>query len=259
MATRSRRATLVAEGKIPGKNYLPLDRGSASDLAYAKIVDLILTRELRPGERTSVNLLADRLTLGKTPIKEAITRLQTEGVLMVTGRSGTTVKSINAEEARQLFALRRVLEEFAADEIVKNISQSEILTLHKLLRELKSTSFDQSNIIQSSANFVRANVAFHSIIISSAGNPFLNRLYSQLQIQAQIVTYLLHRGYDPKAAKRRQVEHEEIVAALADRDSRRLKRVLRTHAETSENVILHSLDLPRPADRSAPSHRAVRV
>jgi DNA-binding GntR family transcriptional regulator len=258
MATRSRRSTIAAEGRFPGKSYLPLDRGSASDLAYGRIVDLILTRELRSGERTSVNLLADRLELGKTPIKEAITRLQTEGVLTVTGRSGTTVKSINAEEARQLFALRRVLEEFAADEIVKNISHADISNLQKLLRDLKTTSYDQTDIIQSSANFVRANVAFHSIIVSAAANPFLNRLYSQLQIQAQIVTYLLHRGYDPKAAKRRQVEHEEVVAALEDRDARQLKRALRTHAETSENVILHSLEFP-DAKKTSPNHRAARV
>jgi DNA-binding GntR family transcriptional regulator len=244
MASKVRKPAAVVEGRNTWRigQYMALDRGSVSDEAYSKIVDLILTRELRPGERTSVNLLADRLGLGKTPIKEAITRLQTEGVLTVVGRSGTTVRKINAEEARQLFALRRVLEEFGADEIVRNITQSDISSLQRLLKELRATSFDQSDMIRSSANFVRANVAFHSIIVSAAANPFLSRLYSQIQIQAQIVTYLLHRGYDPKAARRRQEEHEEIVAALEERDARRLKRALRSHAETSENVILRSLE-----------------
>jgi DNA-binding GntR family transcriptional regulator len=256
MATKVGRPAADVQGRTAGRNsqYQPLDRGSASDEAYGKIVDLILTRELRPGERTSVNLLADRLGLGKTPIKEAITRLQTEGVLTVVGRSGTTVKNINAEEARQLFALRRVLEEFAADEVVKNITQSDISSLQRLLKELKATSHDQSDIIRSSANFVRANVAFHSIIVSAAANPFLSRLYSQLQIQAQIVIYLVHRGYDPKAARRRQVEHEEIVAALEERNARQLKRALRTHAETSENVILQSLESRAEAPRRSQSN-----
>ena len=62
---------------------------SAADQAYNGIIDLVLHHELRPGERTSVNLLAARLNLGRTPVKEAITRLQTEGVLSVAGRSGT--------------------------------------------------------------------------------------------------------------------------------------------------------------------------
>ena len=216
MATKVRRSTAVVESGTTGRDsrYVALDRRSASDQAYSRIVDLILTRELRSGERTSVNLLADRLTLGRTPIKEAVTRLQTEGVLSVVGRSGTTVKKIDAEEARQLFALRRLLEEFAADQAVKNITQSDIAQLKRLLKELRATAYDQSDIIGSSANFVRANVAFHSIIVSAAGNPFLSRLYSQLQIQAQIMSYLLHRGYDTKAMQRSQAEHAEIVAAL---------------------------------------------
>src|SRR5215831_10122146 len=138
MGTKVRRPATAVKGRITRDDgqYLPLDRGSVSDEAYGKIIDLILTRELRPGERTSVNLLADRLGLGKTPIKEAITRLQTEGVLTVVGRSGTSVKNINAEEARQLFALRRALEEFAADETVKNITQSDITSLQRLLKVL---------------------------------------------------------------------------------------------------------------------------
>jgi DNA-binding GntR family transcriptional regulator len=260
MAGKVRRPGAVVEGRTiePNSQYLPLDRGSVSDEAYGRIIDLILTRELRPGERTSVNLLADRLGLGKTPIKEAITRLQTEGVLTVVGRSGTTVRNINAEEARQLFALRRVLEEFAADEVVRNITQSDISRLHRLLKELRATSYDQSDIIRSTANFIRANVAFHAIIVSAAANPFLTRLYSQLQIQAQIVTYLVHRGYDPKAARRRQGEHEEIIAALEVRDAKRLKRALRTHAETSENVILQSLQsLAETQKRPQSSYRAL--
>jgi DNA-binding GntR family transcriptional regulator len=255
MATKVQRATAV-EDRIA----IRLDGGSASDEAYGSIVDLILRRELRPGERTSVNLLADRLGLGKTPIKEAITRLQTEGVLTVVGRSGTTVKGISAEEARQLFALRRALEEFAADDIVKNISQSDISGLQRLLKELKATSYNQSDIIRSAANFVRVNAAFHLTIVSIAANPFLTRLYSQLQLQAQIVSYLLHRGYDPKAARRRQAEHEDIVAALEERDARQLKRALRTHAEVSESVILQSLEsLDEGATRSQSSYQVLGV
>lgn len=223
-------------------SYLPFDPKSAADQAYGMIIDLILLRELRPGERTSVNLLVDRLGLGKTPIKEAITRLQTEGVLTVVGRSGTTVNSIGTDEARQLFALRRTFEEFAADDVVKNVTKQDLVQLNKLLGELRANSFNPTDLIRSGANFVRANVAFHSIIISAARNPFLNRLYSQIQIQAQIVTYLVHRGYDAKAAKKRQQEHEDIVAALEARNAKLLKKRLREHAETSESVILRSLD-----------------
>jgi DNA-binding GntR family transcriptional regulator len=220
---------------------------SAADQAYSGIVDLVLCHELRPGERTSVNLLAARLKLGRTPVKEAITRLQTQGLLSVAGRSGTSVNRIDRRQAEHLFALRQVLEGFAAEKAAKNVTAGQLRQLRVLLEEMRLCSVEQVNI-RDAAGFVRANVAFHSLIVAAAGNPFLVRLYAQLQMQFQIVTYLLQRGYDPEAAEQRQREHEAIARALAARDGKMLKVVLRSHAQTTEKAILASLgaaDLPR--------------
>ena len=78
---------------------------SGSDQAYSGIVDLILAGDLRPGERTSLGLLSERLKIGRAPVKEAITRLQADGILSVANRSGTTLKTMNAAETAQLMAL----------------------------------------------------------------------------------------------------------------------------------------------------------
>lgn len=202
-----------------------------------RLLDLIMKRELRPGERTSVNLLADRLGIGRTPVKEAITRLQTEGVLSVVGRSGTTIKSMGPKEAQQLFALRRTLEAYAAADAVKNVTSTNLEQLRKLLEEMRAASFEPGTT-DAIARFIRANVAFHGHIVAAAGNPFLDRLYSQLQVQSQIVTYLLHRGHDPQAAERRQQEHEAILKALEARDGKLLGRLLVAHATQTEASIL---------------------
>ncbi|EFI53262.1 MULTISPECIES: GntR family transcriptional regulator [Afipia] len=206
---------------------------SAADLAYGGIIDLVLNSELRPGERTSVNLLAARLDIGRTPVKEAITRLQTEGLLSVAGRSGTMVNRIDREQTQQLFALRRALEDFAAEGAVENATTKDISEIRKCLQKL-----GRSN---TTAEFVRANVEFHSLIVAAAGNPFLVRFFSQLQIQLQIVTYLLRRGFDKKAADARHREHETIVKALEKRDAKVLKNALRTHVMTTESAILATL------------------
>ena len=138
---------------------------SAADAAYGGIIDLVLNSELRPGERTSVNLLAARLNLGRTPVKEAITRLQTEGLLSVAGRSGTMVNRIDRLQTEQLFALRRALEDFAADFAVENLSARDLQQIKKCLRRLGRSNF--------TSEFVRANVAFHSMIVAAAGSPFV--------------------------------------------------------------------------------------
>ena len=216
------------------------DRGgpTATDQAYSGIIELVLHHELRPGERTSVNLLAERLNLGRTPVKEAITRLQTEGLLSVSERSGTTVNQIESEQAEQLFALRQVLEDFAAEGAVRNATREQIARVKELAHEMRRQSLDRSDVIRSAAGFVTSNVEFHAIIVAATGNRFLLRLYSQIQMQLQIVTYLVRSGFDPKAAERRQNEHDAIVKALADRDVKRLKAALRSHSQTTARVIL---------------------
>lgn len=218
---------------------------TATDQAYSGIIELVLHHELRPGERTSVKLLAARLNLGRTPVKEAITRLQTEGLLSVSERSGTTVNLIESEQAEQLFALRQVLEDFAAKGAVKNATSEQIRRIKELAREMRRLSLDRSDATRSAVGFVNSNVEFHAIIIAATGNRFLVRLYSQIQMQLQIVTYLVRSGLDPTTAARRQNEHDAIAKALADRDVKRLKAALKSHSQTTARVILGTLAAER--------------
>jgi DNA-binding GntR family transcriptional regulator len=232
---------------------------TATDQAYSGIIELVLRHDLRPGERTSVNLLAKRLGLGRTPIKEAITRLQTEGLLSVSGRSGTTVNLIECEQAEQLFALRQVLEDFAAEGAVKHATSEQIRRVKELAREMRRQSLDKSDAVRSAAGFISSNVEFHATIIAATGNRFLLRLYSQIQMQMQIVTYLVRSGYDPKAAERRQSEHDAIAKALADRDAKQLKSALRSHAQTTSSVILATLTAESKLRSSDLARRKNRV
>lgn len=203
---------------------------TAAEQAYIGIIDLVLDSELRPGERTSVYLLAERLQIGRTPVKEAITRLQNEGILSVTGRSGTVVNKIDRDQAGQLLALRRTLEEFAAETAVKHVTDKDIRQLKKCLVKLGRPA--------STSEFVRVNTEFHSMIVALAQNPYLLRFYSQLQIQMQVVTYLMERGVNPREVEARQKEHVAIVTALENRSARELKAALRDHILTTERALL---------------------
>ena len=230
---------------------------SETDKAYNGILELVLGHQLRPGERTSVMLLASRLNLGRTPVKEAITRLQTEGLLSVSERSGTTVNAIDVEEAKQLFALRQVLEDFAAEEAVKHATPAQIKQLKELAKQMRRQSVDSKGHSLLSTRFVNSNVAFHALIVAASGNQYLARLYTQIQMHVQIVTYLISRGDDPDAAAARQKEHEAIVAAMADRDAKRLKSALRAHAQTTARIILQNFNSDSAAALKKPPRRAI--
>jgi DNA-binding GntR family transcriptional regulator len=212
-----------------------------SELAYARIIDLVLTRNLRPGERTSVNLLAARLNLGRAPVKEAINRLETEGVLTIKGRSGTTVASVDAQGAAHMFALRRALEDAAAEAAVQTASDQDFELIRGLLAEMRESSIDNPHDRGAGSRFVKANSAFHGAVVASAHNPYLDQAYARLQLQLQIVSYLSYRGYDAAAAARRQAEHEEIGMALMVRDAKRLAEAQRTHSATTEHSLLQFL------------------
>ncbi|KMK69082.1 transcriptional regulator [Puniceibacterium sp. IMCC21224] len=203
---------------------------SAVDFAYNQIIDLVLTRNLRPGEKTSVYQLVDRLNIGRTPVREAINRLQSEGFLTVSGRSGTVVKPVDRREAQQLFALRLNLEQFAADGAIQNVTDAHLDALQK--------SVDRLGSVGTTADFVRENSVFHAAIVALAENPTLNRFYAQLQMQLHVVAYLAERGANPAEAIARHLEHLDIVSALRDRDAQALKSALSKHVRTTEQAIL---------------------
>ncbi len=207
-----------------------------SDQAYDGIVDLILSHGLRPGERTSVNILAERLGLGRMPVKEAVNRLQSEGILSVKGRSGTTVTSIDPSDIPKMFALRALLEDHAAEEAAANVTDEEIAHIDELVALLGETSVSARNRAAADPRFIRANVALHGAVVAASHNRFLYRAYATLQLQFLIVAYLAERRQDLEAAKQRQHEHEAIAAALRARDGKKLKHALKTHREATESV-----------------------
>lgn len=210
-----------------------------TERAYAAVLDLILSGDLRIGERTSVNLLSSRLEIGRTPIKEAVIKLRTEGLLSVSERSGTTVKRLSADEIKHLYDVRHMFEDFIAEPAATLITKNELERILSLIKVMKQ--YTAGKLPGATAEFVRANAAFHSAIVAAAHNPFASRLYDQLQIQLQIVSYLLNRRHDHAAALRRQAEHEAIAQALRDRDGKTLKRLMRSHTKEPERVVIESL------------------
>lgn len=214
---------------------------SATDQAYNGIIELVLHHALRPGEKTSLNTLAERLDIGRTPVKEAVTRLQAEGLLSVNGRSGTMINIVDFKQAEDLFALRKVLEDFAAEEAVKKASDEQIAAIKQLVQEMGRYSLGDKEGLRSNANFLRSNTQFHAQIVAASDNELLLRVYKQVQMQMQIATYVVWHDYNPKAAAQRQAEHEEIANALTRRDGKKLKTALRAHAQAAEKIILARL------------------
>lgn len=236
--------TPVEQGSQPGHD----SPQSETQRAYDSIINLILGNELRLGERTSVKLLSSRLGIGRTPTKDAIIRLEAEGLLSVSERSGTTINRVTPFQAKQMFDVRHLIEDYCAEAAANLITPSQIANLLDLVKLMKQQSIETHR--GSSAEFVNTNVRFHSSIVAAAGNEYLLKMYKQLQIPLQITSYLLYHRNDLQAAARRQAEHEAIAEAIRARDGELLKRLLRAHTTESEALIVHR-DSPVAASGNA--------
>ncbi|TAM88694.1 MAG: GntR family transcriptional regulator [Candidimonas sp.] len=212
---------------------------AASKKAYDAILDLIVRQALRPGQATSVTVLSNQLGIGRTPVKEAVTRLSAENVLTVKGRRGTYVADVGEEDMRHIFALRRLFEGYAAPLAARNITAASLREMEELLEVMADESYRRPAGTRSLPQFVNSDVKFHDIIIEAAGNPYLYAQHCALHLHQQIVTYLSHSdGQDSHA---RQQEHENIHQALVDRDGEALRNALATHTQSVENKIVTAI------------------
>lgn len=211
----------------------------ATEQAYHGIRELILLQKLRAGERTSVASLSERLHLGRTPIKEAITRLSTEGLVKVHDRRGTFVHEPSVKDIRDMFSVRRLLEGYAASEAVEHSTDQDLKELATILEELEVESLRKAPSMRSMSRFLEMDVHFHRVIVGCAKNDALSRLYAGLNVDLQIAIYLQRHG--PSMAEARHQEHVQMMAALRAGDGELLRSSLLAHAEAVEHVVLASM------------------
>lgn len=220
------------------------ERASVKDLpateqAYHGIRDLILHHGLRPGERTSIALLAERLELGRTPVKEAVTRLTSEGLLIVHDRRGTYVNEPDEKHIVDMFEMRCLLEGYAAREAVEKVDPANLAALEGLLSRLEEESLRKEPSDRSMSRFLEADVYFHRRIIDLVDNDALSRMYAGMNLDLQIGVYL--QRHVPAMAAARHQEHVRMVEALRQRDGALLEEILRDHARAVEQVVIASL------------------
>jgi DNA-binding GntR family transcriptional regulator len=171
--------------------------------AYQAIKQLICTGDFAPGRRLREIEVASLLEMGRTPVREALKRIQDEGLLRHEPGRGLVVATMDQQEVSELYAMREVLESAAAGMAARHASDAEIDNMQAILEEGDDDP-------------VALNLRFHDAIYSAAHNRHLIRSLRALTD----TTYLLGRSTlssDTRARIAMQ-EHHEIVAAIRSRD-----------------------------------------
>lgn len=187
--------------------------------AYSMILDAIDTGTYRPGDRLVESELAERFGVSRTPIREALQRLETQSLLARDGRS-LIVASLDHNQMAELYVVRGELEGLAARLAARNATEEEVL----LLREMVEADNDLKD---HPAALARANRRFHKQIHLASHNRFLVRqldlVHRSMALMATTSLAVVGRG------EIAQKEHDRIVSAIEARDGGAAAAALRSH------------------------------
>ena len=159
--------------KVTMNEYLPL-----RDVVFNTLRQAILKGELKPGERLMEIQLADRLGVSRTPVREAIRKLELEGLVVMIPRKGAEVASITESDLQDVLEVRRALEELAGSKACERITKEELV-------KLKEASAEFEKIIDSGdlTMIADADMHFHDIIYQATGNARLNQILNNIREQ----------------------------------------------------------------------------
>lgn len=206
--------------------YLPL-----RDVVFQTLRQAILRGELEPGERLMEIHLAERLGVSRTPIREAIRKLELEGLVVMIPRRGAVVASITEKDLKDVLEVRQTLERLAVEVACERITP-------ELLAELKKAAEEFQRLKESDdvTELAAADVHFHEIIYEATGNARLINILSNLreQMYRYRLEYLKGKGNHERLCK----EHQQIYNSIKNGDKDGVKAAIHEHIYNQEKAIL---------------------
>jgi DNA-binding GntR family transcriptional regulator len=206
-----------------------------SHAAYEELKRRILTLRLAPGEAFTEAELAAELGLSKATVRDALHRLRHEGFVESHGRTGSRVTPVTVKDARDLFALRVLLEAEAASLAARRGGAAEELRALDELSHARYLPTEPDSI----ASFLSANSAFHLMIATVSGNA---RLHEALAMCIERSERLFHLGLSLTPSDEDQVhEHHDLVEAIVSGDADAARAVATQHTQASCRNVLDAL------------------
>ena len=207
-------------------SYKPL-----RELVFEVLREAIISGQLAPGERLMEIQLAEELGVSRTPVREAIRKLELEELVLMVPRKGAYVASLSMKDVVEVFEIRGALEGLAAALAAERITEEELESLQRQL--VKSAEMIGNADLQ---GMVEADTGFHQILYQASRNERLAQIINNLreQIQRFRQTSLSYPGRMKIALE----EHREIVDAVSARDPEMARKLAQDHIENAENSMM---------------------
>lgn len=201
------------------------------EMVYESLRDAIVNQVLKPGERLMEMDLADEMGVSRTPVREAIRKLELEGYVVMIPRKGAYVAGLSIKDINEVFEIRGALESLAAGLAAQRATEKEIEEM-ELNLAMESSHFESSDLLKT----IEVDTKFHELIFNASRNSRLLIMVKELREQVQ--RFRTTTLAVPGRMKFALDEHREIVEAIANRDVEAAQRAAREHIESAEAALL---------------------
>ena len=216
--------------KLNLDNYKPL-----RDVVFESLRKAIVEGSLKPGQRLMEVQLAEQLGVSRTPVREAIRKLELEGFVIMLPRKGAYVADMSVKDIIDVLEVRSALEGLAANLAAERMDEEEIKELKKISESLNE-AMETGNLDE----ILKKDVEFHQCIFEAAGNKKLTQMINSLWEQV----YRFRAGYmsDNNAMKGIKEEHALLIEAIVSGDRNRASKCAKDHIERAEQYMIDKAD-----------------
>ena len=227
------RGLIMATGRLKTR---PVERLTLADQVYTSLKRRIISGDLRPGERLKELEIARELGASRTPVREALSRLEQEGLVQPFPSGGLTVVKLSANDVKEIYGLLRVLETYGIRLAAERITAKQLDRLESLCTRAEQAGAEDID------RLIELNARFHDLLIEVTAHRRLKELVGQLRTALQpyrIVTMLRPDFHGSPQFRELMVhQHSEIAKALRVRDVERLVELVVEHSELGERTTL---------------------
>ena len=213
--------------------YLPL-----RDVVFNTLRQAILRGELKPGERLMEIQLANKLGVSRTPIREAIRKLELEGLVLMIPRRGAEVAEITEKSLRDVLEVRGALEELAVKLACQKITDAEILELRAAEKEFE-LALKSGDVTK----YAEADVKFHDVIYHATNNQRLIQLLFNLR--EQMYRYRVEYLKRQDAHGNLLAEHKQIIETIAARDMDAAVDAVCQHIDNQVSAVIDTIRMKK--------------
>lgn len=259
--TSPRAKTLRTRGaRAPKERHVP---SNLARVAYEHLQEHLWSGALSPGEKISEARLAKGLGMSRTPVREAIRRMETEGMVTQIASSGTYVTIPDRAEIVEAYEVRMAIESFAVRKATRRMKPAQVVELQKrcdeMLQAIREFRKSKKAVMLGTLlqRYLNADLAFHLLLLKAAENRRALTIFGDVNLRSAIFGGRSHQR-DLHHVAWVWLQHARVARAVRRRDAGAAQRWLEAHMQSSMNAALEAYDA-RGSQQSTPAKNPPRL